>query len=165
MQKLTPEQAGWSLTRIWMTAFEQAAADFHGVLAKTYCKKAYEYATEEWLRVLHEDYGIEAEKAKTIKDGVMSYIKAGVYGGLFADPAQIKLKEFSPNSLGVTVHHCPYGKSCQDLLDHGFSLKTLTCPRLGCFRAAVRFLADIDCDYEVVSVKPDEKCKGIIERK
>ena len=91
MNKLTPEQAGWSLMRIWMTAYEQAAADFHGVRAKSFCKIAYEYATEEWLKVLKEDYGIVATKANSIREAIESYIETGIRGSLFKD-ASLKIQ-------------------------------------------------------------------------
>jgi hypothetical protein len=165
MRTLTPEQTGWTLTRIWMTAFEQAAADLDGMQAKQFCQKAYEYATEEWLRVLREEYGIIPAKATTIKEAVESYIGVGIQGGLFRDVSQFEIKEFSPNSVQISVMDCPYAKTCTDLMDHGFSLKTFSCTRIGCFQAAVRLLANIDCDYELNSLRPDEGCQGIIERK
>jgi hypothetical protein len=165
MRKLTPEQTGWTLMRIWMTAFEQAAADLDGIQAKHLCQKAYEYATEEWLRVLKEEYGITPAKAATIKEAVEAYIEVGIQGGLFKDAGQFVVKEYGPSSVEITVLDCPYAKTCMDLIAHGFSLKKITCSRIGCFQAAVRLLANIDCDYEVTSIKPDEGCQGIIERK
>ena len=43
-----------------------------------------------------------------------------------------------------------------------FSLRNLTCARMGCFRAAVQALTNVACDYEVTSVKPEEGCTGLI---
>ena len=70
MPKLTSEQSGWALTRVWLTAFEQAARDFHGTRPKNFCQRAYEYATEDWLNVLQNEYGITVKKAKSIKEAV-----------------------------------------------------------------------------------------------
>jgi hypothetical protein len=55
-------------------------------------------------------------------------------------------------------------KNCQTLIDQGFTVRDLTCARIGCFRAAVRALANINCHYQVISFNIDGDCKGYIER-
>jgi hypothetical protein len=66
--------------------------------------------------------------------------------------------------MEITVHDCVYLKSCQALIEQGFSIRDLTCARIGCFRAAVKALANIDCDYQVTSFNIDGDCKGNIEK-
>ena len=51
-----------------------------------------------------------------------------------------------------------------ELLESGFSIRDLTCARIGCFRAAVQSLASIECDYAVTSLNIDDHCEGYIER-
>ena len=75
-----------------------------------------------------------------------------------------ELAEINPFRVEITVHDCQYRKSCQALIDQGFSIRDLTCARIGCFRAAVKAIANIDCDYQVVAFNVDGDCKGIIER-
>ena len=79
-------------------------------------------------------------------------------------PAIFELVDVNPSHLDITVHDCVYLKSCQTLIDEGFSIRDLTCARIGCFRAAVKALANIDCDYQVTSFNIDGDCKGYIER-
>ena len=78
---------------------------------------------------------------------------------------EFELEEVNPNRLEITVHQCPYLKSCEALLEDGISLRDLTCARIGCFRAAVQHLADIDCDYEVTAFALQNTCRGAIERR
>jgi hypothetical protein len=164
MPKLTPEQSGWALTRIWLTAFEQAARDFHGTRPKNFCQRAYEYATEEWLNGLQNEYGITVKKAKSIKEAVNNYIEVGVQGGLFKDASMVEVNELNPNHVAVKVHSCRYIESCRDLVNKGVELQNMTCARIGCFRASVLLLANIECTYEVTSIHLSEGCEGFIER-
>ena len=164
MPGLKKEDAGWALTRVWLDALEETARDFYG-RPKRFCVRAYEHATENWLRILSNEYGIHHEEASTIKEAVESYIKTGVKGGLFDDASQFVLKEINPNRLEIKVFSCPYKETCYDLLEQGYSIKDLTCARLGCFRAAVLLLSGIDCNYEVIGVHLEEGCEGFIERK
>ena len=46
----------------------------------------------------------------------------------------------------------------------GASIRELTCARIGCFRAAVKAMAGLDCDYQVTSFNIDGDCKGHLER-
>jgi len=62
------------------------------------------------------------------------------------------------------VHQCVYLKSCQNLIDIVFNVLDLSCARIGCFRAAVKVLANIDCDYVVKSFNINGDCQGTIER-
>jgi hypothetical protein len=155
-------ECGWVIARVWLNALEETARDFHGTRPRTFVTRAYEHATEEWLRVLEQDYGLKPREAATMKEAVESYIDIGVKAGLFVDASQFNLEEKDPYRLDVSVLVCPYRESCKDLLDRGFSLRNLTCARMGCFRAAVQALTNISCDYEVTSVKPEEGCTGLI---
>ena len=87
-------------------------------------------------------------------------------GGLeiFPDPSHFELNEVNPFHLDITVHDCKYLKSCQALIDQGFAVRDLTCARMGCFRAAVKAIANINCDYQVQSFNIDGDCQGYIER-
>jgi hypothetical protein len=98
MRQVSLEEAGWMLARVWLTAMEQAARDFHGTRPWKFCNRAYEYATEEFLRVLEDEYGLRARKGNSIKEAVESYIELGVKAGLFKDASQFELKEVGPAS-------------------------------------------------------------------
>lgn len=158
------EDVGWTIARAWLTALEQAARDFHGPRPWSFCNRAYDYATEDWLRVLEDEHGMTAKQADSMKEAVENYIDLGVKAGLFKDASQFELQAVNPNRLEVKVAVCPYVESCRDLLSRGFSLRDLTCPRIGCFRAAVKILANIECAHEVTSLRLGEGCEGIIER-
>jgi len=165
MKKLIKEESGWVLARVWLDALEKTSRDFHGSRPRTFTFRAYEHATETWLRILERDYGIKPEKATTIKEAIENYIEVGVAGGLFEDSSQFEIKEVTPFRIETTVFKCPYYGSCKDLLDEGVSVTDLTCPRLGCFAAAVKLLANIDCLYDMYSIHMQEGCNGIIVKK
>jgi hypothetical protein len=111
--------------------------------------------------VLENEHGILAPKADGIKRAIESYIALGLESGLFRDASQIRLVELSPSKVEVTVVQCPYLKSCQDLFRDTQNIRNLTCPRIGCFRAAAVFLANLDCKYEVTSINLAEaRCTG-----
>ena len=165
MREINKEESGWVVALTWLSALEEAARDFHGTRPRGFCQRAYEHATQNYLHRLEGDYGIVANHVGTIKAAVAEYIKVGVLGGLFRDASQFELNEVNPNRLEISVHQCPYLKSCEALLEEGISLRDLTCARIGCFRAAVQHLADIDCDYEVTAFAVEETCRGAIERK
>jgi hypothetical protein len=165
MRKLNGEESGWVVALTWLSALEEVARDFHGTRPRNFCQRAYEHATQNFLRQLENDYGIVAERVHSIKAAVEEYIRVGVLGGLFRDASQFELHEVNPNRLELAVHKCPYLKSCEALLNEGISLRDLTCARIGCFRAAVKHLADIDCNYEVTAFAVEETCHGAIEKK
>jgi len=165
MRKLNREESGWVIALTWLSDLEETARDFHGTRPRIFCQRAYEHATQNYLRHLENDHGIIAERLDSIKAAVEEYIRVGVLGGLFADASQFELKEVNPNRLELIVHKCPYLKSCEALLEEGISIRDLTCARIGCFRAAVLHLADIDCDYEVTAFAVEDTCRGAIERK
>lgn len=160
---LDKAESGWIIARVWLNALEATARDFHGTRPRAFVTRAYEHATEEWLRVLEQDYGLKPREAGTMKEAVESYIDVGVRAGLFEDASQFKLEDKDPYRLEVSVLVCPYRDSCRDLLERGFSLRNLTCARMGCFRAAVQALTNTPCDYEVTSVNPEEGCTGLIQ--
>ncbi len=165
MKKVNREESGWIVALTWLSSLEESARDFHGARPRAFCERAYDHATENYLRTLENEYGISAHRAGTIKKAVEEYIRVGVIGGLFQDESQFEINEVNPNRVDVTVHACPYRKSCEALLRESLSLKDLTCARIGCFRSAVQQLADIDCTYEVTEFNPGGVCKGYIERR
>jgi hypothetical protein len=165
MRELKREEGGWVVALSWLSALEEVARDFHGTRPRAFCQRAYEHATENFLRILENEYGIKAQSVDSIKKAVEEYIRVGVKGRLFTDASQFELTETNPNRLELVVHKCPYLKSCEALLKEGIRLKDLTCARIGAFRAAALHLADIDCTYEVTAFAIEETCRGSIERK
>lgn len=165
MRELKREESGWVVALSWLSALEEVARDFHGTRPRAFCQRAYEHATENYLRILENEYGIKAQSVDSIKKAVEEYIRVGVKGRLFTDASQFELTETNPNRLELVVHKCPYLKSCEALLKEGIRLKDLTCARIGAFRAAALHLADIDCTYEVTAFAIEETCRGSIERK
>lgn len=165
MDNLIKEQSGWVLARVWLVSLEHAARDFFGNHPRVFSARAYEYATESFIKILDQDFGIKTQKATTIKEAVKNYIDTGVKGGLFKSSNQFTLQEISPSRLHLNVMNCPYLASCKDLINEGISVSGLTCARIGCFRSAVKFLANIDCFYEVVAFDTEEGCQGIIGKK
>ena len=116
------------------------------------------------LHLLGDEYGMQINKSDSIRSAVENYIQIGIAGGLFRDASHFEVVEVNPSHVQITVHDCVYLKSCQSLIEEGFSIRDLTCARIGAFRAAVKSLANIDCDYQVKSFNVDGDCKGYIER-
>ena len=162
MADLTHEEAGWALARVWLDALEDTARDFFGNRPRVFARRAYEHAAEGLIRILERDYGIKAESADTIKDGIDSYINLGVHGGLFADKSDFTVVAHTPSRVEVTVHKCPYIDSCGHLISEGVPISNITCPRIGCFAAAAKTLAKINCIYEVHQVKLEGGCSGAV---
>ena len=165
MKPLTGEASGWVLARVWLDALEKAARDFFGTMPRMFAERGYEYASETYLRILENEYGVKATKASTIKEAVESYIDVGIQGGLFYDRSQFVLKEVTVNRLELNVLKCPYLNSCQDLLNGGITVSNLTCARIGCFKAAVKLLAGIDGMYRVDAFNTENGCQGVILKK
>lgn len=163
MKILTREECGWALARVWLVALEESARDFFGNRPRLFSQRAYEHATEVWLRILESDYGLKAKKASSIKEAVENYIDIGIKGGLFEDNSQFELTEVTPSRLKITVFKCSYYNSCTDLMTEGIPVSNLTCARIGCFNSAAKILASIDCIYEIDSVSAEEGCLGVIE--
>jgi len=164
MQKIDKEEAGWEIALIWLSALEETARDFHGTRPRVFCKRAYEHTVQHFLHRMGEDYGLQVDKADSIRQALENYIQLGVAGRLFRDPSDFELVEVNPFHVEITIHECKYLKSCQVLIDQGFAIRDLTCARIGCFSAAVKTLANIDCDYHVTTFNIDNDCKGYIER-
>lgn len=163
MTPVTKDESGWLLTRVWVNAIETTARDFYGTRPKEFCMRAYEHATDSWLKILEDEYGIYTPKADTLLEAIKHYITSGVEGGLFESESMFELTELASGGVRINVKHCPYMESCHDLLERKkFSLKTLTCAHIGCFRAAGSLLANRDSSYEIVDVKPGMGCEGII---
>ncbi len=164
MDKIDREEAGWLVALAWLSALEETARDFHGTQPRVFCQRAYEHSVQYYLKHLGDEHGLQITKSDSIRAAVENYIKIGLAGGLFRDASNFEIVEVNPFHLEVTVHDCVYLKSCQALIDEGFAIRDLTCARMGCFRAAVKALAKIDCDYQVTSFNIDGDCKGYIER-
>lgn len=164
MVQIKKEEGGWLVALSWLNAIEETARDFHGTRPKVFCMRVYNHSVQHYLRMLGDEYGVTAKKADSIRDAVEEYIRLGVLTGLFPDESEFELVEVNPYRLDVTVHQCEYLKTCQALIDEGFGVRDLTCARIGCFRAAVNVLANIDSDYEVRSFNINGDCCGTIER-
>ncbi len=164
MDKIDREESGWLVALAWLSALEETARDFHGTRPRVFSERAYEHAVQYWLHALGDEYGMKINKSDSIRGALENYIKLGIAGGLFRDAGSFEITEVNQNHINITVHDCVYLKSCQALIDEGFSVRDLTCARIGAFRAAVKALANIDCDYQVTSFNIDGDCKGYIER-
>ena len=162
MADISREEAGWAVARIWLDALEDTARDFFGNRPKVFAKRAYEHAAENLISIMEKDYGIQADKADSIKSAIESYIKLGVHAGLFTDKTEFSIKEYTNSRVEVTVHKCPYIDSCAHLLSEGVPISNITCARIGCFSGAVQALAEEDTIYEVHSVKLTGGCTGAV---
>ncbi len=162
--QIKKEEAGWLVAVTWLSALEEAARDFHGTHPKVFCERVYEHSVQHYLQRLGDEYGIRIEKSGSIREAVEQYIQVGMRSRLFDAPGEFDLESPNPNRLELTVHNCEYLKSCETLIQEGFTIKNLTCARIGCFRAAVKAIASIDCDYQVRSFNLDGDCHGFIER-
>jgi len=164
MDKIDREEAGWLVALSWLSALEETARDFHGTRPKVFSERAYEHAVQYYFRLLGDEYGMQIKKSDSIRKAVEDYIRILLAGGVIREASDFELVEVNPFHVEVTVHDCVYLKSCQALIEQGFSIRDLTCARIGCFRAAVKALANIDCDYQVTSINIDGDCKGNIEK-
>jgi hypothetical protein len=164
MDKIDREEAGWLVALSWLSALEETARDFHGTRPKVFSERAYEHAVQYYFRLLGDEYGMQIKKSDSIRQAVEDYIRILLAGGVIREASDFELVEVNPFHVEVTVHDCVYLKSCQALIEQGFSIRDLTCARIGCFRAAVKALANIDCDYQVTSINIDGDCKGNIEK-
>jgi hypothetical protein len=164
MDKIDREEAGWLVALSWLSALEETARDFHGTRPKVFSERAYEHAVQYYFHLLGDQYGMQIKKSDSIRQAVEDYIRVLLAGGVIREASDFELVEVNPFHVEVTVHDCVYLKSCQALIEQGFSIRDLTCARIGCFRAAVKALANIDCDYQVTSINIDGDCKGNIEK-
>lgn len=165
MKDINKENSGWLLSTVWLQALEESARDFHGVKPRLFCYKAYEYATSNWIKALQDEYQIYPKKANTIKEALDNYIELGIAGGLFDNANQFTVTEIINNRVNIKVHKCPFLKVCKYLLKGGYTLRDITCARIGCFNAAIKILSGIDTYYEIVGVDIQEECEGNIERR
>jgi len=157
------QKTGWLLTRVWLNALEETARDFHGTLPKEFCMRAYEHATDTWIKLLDDEYGILIPRTDSLLQAVKNYIEAGVAGGIFESIDEFELQEIPSGGIKVTVHRCAYQDSCRYLLTNkGYSLKTLTCARIGCFKAAGTLLSNVEATYHVNKIEPGISCEGEI---
>lgn len=126
--------------------------------------RAYEHATDSWIKIMEDEHGIQTPKADTMIQAIRNHIQAGVTVGVFEREDLFELEELPGGAVKIKVHECIYQASCRDLLDNKrFSLKSLNCARVGCFRAAASLLTTIDCTYEVLNVQPGVGCEGIVK--
>ena len=165
MQPLDREEGGWDIARCWLAALEETARDFHGTQPRAFCERGYEHATSSWFRILQEQYGITVPKASTVKGAIENHIEVGVRSGLFRDASQFELTEVNPHRVEIQIVDCPYRSACEQLLKEGFTIRDLTCARIGCFRASAEILAEIPCKYEVTGFRNDGRCEGHVEHR
>ena len=165
MQPLSREEGGWDIARCWLAALEETARDFHGTQPRAFCERGYEHATVRWFQILEEQYGITVPKAENIQGAVENHIEVGVRSGLFSDASQFELAQINPHRVEIRVHECVYRPTCEKLLDTGFTIRDLTCARIGCFRASAEILAGDQCNYEVTGFRTDGWCEGYIEHR
>ena len=121
MDKIDREEAGWLVALVWLSSLEETARDFHGTRPRVFSERAYDHSVQYWLHLLGDEYGIQIPKADGIRAAVESYIQIGIAGGLFRDASNFELVDVNPFHLGITVHDCVYLKSCQALIEEGFS--------------------------------------------
>lgn len=165
MEPLNREEGGWAIARSWLLALEETARDFHGTQPKAFCERGYEHATERWFQTLDEEYGITVPKAETVKEAIENHVEVGVRAGLFRDASQFELTQVNPHRVELKIMECPYRGSCERLLESGFTIRDLTCARIGCFRASAEILAGTPCKYEVTGFRADGCCEGYIEHR
>ena len=67
---------------------------------------------------------------------IRKLIVGPIMAGLFRDASQFELVQVNPQRVEITVMECPYRATCLRLLETGFTIRDLTCARIGCFRAA-----------------------------
>ena len=165
MEPLTKEEGAWAIARSWLLAMEETARDFHGTHPRAFCERGYEHATIRFFQVLEEEYGITVPKAETVKEAIENHIEVGVRAGLFRDASQFEMTQVNPHRVEMKVLECPYRNSCEKLLESGFTIRDLTCARIGCFRAAAEILSSTPCKYEVTGFRADGCCEGYIEHR
>ena len=165
MQPLNRENGGWDIARSWLAALEETARDFHGTHPRAFCERGYEHATVRWFTLLQEQYGITVPKADNVKEAIENHIEVGVHAGLFHDASQFELNQVNPHRVDIKIMDCPYRATCEQLLETGFTIRDLTCARIGCFRAAAEMLSGIPCKYDVTGFRTDGSCEGYIEHR
>ena len=74
-------------------------------------------------------------------------------------------KERRRNRVELKIVDCPYRGPCETLLESGFTIRDLTCARIGCFRASAEILSGSHCKYEVTGFRPDGICEGYVEHR
>jgi hypothetical protein len=157
-------ETGWLLSRVWLGALEETARDFHGNWPKIFCDRAYEHATANWIGLMEEEYDFRFERNESMMVVLRSYVDVGLKSGLFRDASDFRLKEVSPNRVEITIYRDIYAESYRHLKVEGQPIREMTNARLGCFRAAIKLLGNIHCDYEITAVHPDGVIEGFIER-
>jgi hypothetical protein len=162
MADLTREEAGWALARVWLDALEDSARDFFGNRPRIFAKRAYEHAVEGLIRILDKEYGLKVASADSIKSAIVAYIDLCVHGGIFLSKSDFGIVDYTESRVQITVYKCPYIDTCSHLISEGVPIHNITCPRIGCFAAATKILAKINCIYEVHQVKLDGGCAGAV---
>jgi hypothetical protein len=169
---VTREEWGAIQVRLLFLAVELAAYEVLGEGAKKFLEAFYKRATKSWLCIMEREYGIRPKRARTALEALENYIDVGIAGWLFRSRADFDLEDLG-DRIRVKVYRCPFVNHCLDMLENpplvgpsGFELKAgkelLTCPRIGCFRAAVEELTDLDCRYELRELNPPRICEGDI---
>jgi hypothetical protein len=157
-------ETGWILSRIWLAALEETARDFHGNWPKVFCDRAYEHATTNWISVMENEYDFIFRRDTTMIESLRSYIDIGLQAGLFRDASDFRIKEANQFKIEVTIYRDIYSESYKELYIKEQPIREMTNARLGCFRAAIKLLSNINCDYEVTAIHSDGVVEGFIER-
>jgi hypothetical protein len=157
-------ETGWILARVWLGALEETARDFHGNWPKIFLDRAYEHATANWIATLEQEYDFLFPRGGGMIEALRGYVDIGLKAGLFRDSSDFRLKEVSPNKVEITIYRDIYSETYRELRIPGQSVREMTNARLGAFRAAVKLLSGIDCDYEITAIHADGVVEGFIER-
>jgi hypothetical protein len=168
---LSREEWGEVQVRVLWLVLETVAYRLLGEDGMEFLKEYYFEAAKTWLNIMEKDYGIRAKKASTAKEAVKNYIDVGIAGWLFRGVSDFDLKEEHAKTLRIKVYRCPWTAHCIDMLENPLLFgqrqrksgkDLLTCPRIGCFSAAVRLLAGKDCNYRLTIANPPKICEGEI---
>lgn len=157
-------ETGWLLASVWLGALEETARDFHGNWPKIFLDRAYEHATARWITLMEDEYDFSFRRGGTMIEALRNYVDVGLRAGLFRDASDFRIKEVSPNKVEITIFRDIYAESYRELQVKGQAIREMTNARLGCFRAAIRLLAGMDCDYEITAIHSDGVVEGFIER-
>jgi len=162
MRETNFENTGWIVSRSWMLALEEVAADFHDAKTKRFLTQAYEHAVEAWIGIWANEYDMPIPRAKTIREAIENYIEFGVKVGLFRDASQFEISELGPNHVQIEIHTASFYHAKPT--DAKKLLGVMSRSRIGCFAAAVKMLAGITCDWEITEIDAEQGCKGYVER-
>ena len=151
------------LYEVWFFAYEKAIRDVLGANPKIVSMRAYENAVRHFLfKIASERYGIEVPKFSRADEALSWYIELLRKFGILPPTGEPVRFSSADSELVVEVANCPYLDICLDLVREGVELRHLTCPRIGCFRAAVAILTGGNYEYRLTEVSLSGGCRGVI---